>query len=92
MSTAQDIKVAEQYSSYGQTGVIFAMDMGMVDRGASLEKFSQYPHEKEVLLPPLTSLEVLRISLLRDDHERQVIPSSPPPLHPSTPLPSCTRV
>ena len=33
--------------------------MGMVDRGADLSWLSQYPHEKEVLLPPLTGIEAL---------------------------------
>jgi len=38
---------------------IFEMQMGMVDRGADLTWLSQYPHEKEVLLPPLTGIEAL---------------------------------
>ena len=33
--------------------------MGMVDRGADLTWLSQYPHEREVLLPPLTGIEAL---------------------------------
>ena len=33
--------------------------MGMVDRGADLTWLSQYPHEQEVLFPPLTGLEAL---------------------------------
>ena len=37
--------------------------MGMVDRGADLSWLSQYPHEKEVLLPPLTGLEALEHSV-----------------------------
>jgi len=35
------------------------MQMGMVDRGADLTWLSQYPHEREVLLPPLTGIEAL---------------------------------
>ena len=35
--------------------------MGMVDRGASLDWLSQYPHEREILWPPLTALEVLEV-------------------------------
>ena len=30
----------------------------MIDRGADISAFSQYPHEREVLLAPLTGLEV----------------------------------
>jgi hypothetical protein len=38
---------------------VFEMQMGMVDRGADLTWLSQYPHEQEVLLPPLTGIEAL---------------------------------
>jgi hypothetical protein len=54
MSTTAEYDVARHYSSRGKLGVIFVMETGMVDRGASLKDFSQYPHENEVLLPPLT--------------------------------------
>ena len=37
------------------------MQMGMVDRGADLSWLSQYPHEREVLLPPLTGIEAGRL-------------------------------
>ena len=43
----------------GDAMTIFEMQMGMVDRGADLTWLSQYPHEKEVLLPPLTGIEAL---------------------------------
>ena len=43
----------------GDAATIFEMQMGMVDRGANLTWLSQYPHEAEVLLPPLTGLEAL---------------------------------
>jgi len=43
----------------GDAMTIFEMRMGMVDRGADLSWLSQYPHEKEVLLPPLTGVEAL---------------------------------
>jgi hypothetical protein len=35
----------------------------MVDRGADLTWLSQYPHEREVLLPPLTGIEALDTSV-----------------------------
>ena len=37
----------------------FEIQMGMVDRGASLGWLSQYPHESEILFAPMTGLEVL---------------------------------
>jgi hypothetical protein len=43
----------------GDAMTIFEMQMGMVDRGADLTWLSQYPHEREVLLPPLTGIEAL---------------------------------
>ena len=43
----------------GDACTVFEMQMGMVDRGANLTWLSQYPHESEVLLPPLTGLEAL---------------------------------
>ena len=42
---------------------IFEMQMGMVDRGATLTWLSQYPHEQEVLLPPLTGIEALNVEV-----------------------------
>jgi hypothetical protein len=45
--------------SDGDAMTIFEMQMGMVDRGADLQWLSQYPHEREVLLPPLTGIEAL---------------------------------
>ena len=39
--------------------MVFAISMGMADRGAELSKLSQYPFEREVLFAPLTGLEVV---------------------------------
>eukprot|EP01051_Picozoa_sp_SAG22_P006230 SAG22_NODE_401_length_11080_cov_18.258082_5_plen_553_part_00 len=39
--------------------VVFETRMGMVNRGAFLGWLSQYPEEAEILIPPLTGLEVL---------------------------------
>ncbi len=56
-SQAMHYAGAEDASDHAST--VFQMQMGMVDRGADLSWLSQYPHEKEVLLPPLTGLEAL---------------------------------
>merc|ERR1712217_317764 len=39
------------------------MQMGMVDRGADLSPFSQYPHEREICFAPLTGIEVSSTSV-----------------------------
>lgn len=57
MSTTQNRAVAFEYAK-GSAGIVFEMYMGMVDKGANLSAFSQYPHEAEICFPPLTALEV----------------------------------
>jgi hypothetical protein len=37
---------------------VFKISVGAVDRGASLERLSQYPGEQEILYPPMSYLEV----------------------------------
>ena len=60
-STTTDREQALHYArgTDGDAMTIFEMQMGMVDRGADLSWLSQYPHEREVLLPPLTGIEAL---------------------------------
>ena len=67
-STSTDKAQAFEYATggdrqEGDASTIFEMQMGMVDRGADLTWLSQYPHEREVLLPPLTGLEALEHSV-----------------------------
>jgi hypothetical protein len=38
--------------------VLFQFEVGDIDRGASLSFLSQYPNESEILIPPLSYLEV----------------------------------
>jgi hypothetical protein len=38
---------------------LFEIQLGQVDRGATLRWISQFPEEEEVLLPPLSNLEVV---------------------------------
>ena len=60
MSTTCDRDVALAYArSRGRASVIFEIQQGMVDRGADMRSFSQYPFEEEIVFSPLTSLEVL---------------------------------
>ena len=58
MSTSTDKNVALEYTR-GRTGVVFEIDMGMIDKGADLSTISQYTGESEILFGPLTGLEVL---------------------------------
>jgi WD40 repeat protein len=65
MSLTLDESVALEYAKGGNrrtASTLVEATMGMVDRGASLDWLSQYPHEQEVLLPPLTAMEVLDIA------------------------------
>jgi hypothetical protein len=59
MSTTRSMREALRYSGVckGFVGTILAMKVSQVDRGASLEEFSQYPREKEMLWNPLSFLE-----------------------------------
>jgi hypothetical protein len=43
-----------------EPSLVLEMRMGLVNRGAFLGWLSQYPEEREILLAPLTGLEVLR--------------------------------
>ena len=59
MSTTLNRDVALEYAgSGGSGGIIFEIQMGLVDRGADLTWCSQYSHEREILFAPLTSMEV----------------------------------
>ena len=69
MSTTLNARVAHGYAT-GDThapSTLFEAQMGMVDRGAQLDWLSQYPHEKEILLPPLTAIEVTSIETLAEE-------------------------
>ena len=53
MSATGDRSVAVRYSSGNNVqGLILEIDQGMLDRGASLQWLSQYPHEAETCFPP----------------------------------------
>ena len=52
---------AERYATKDNTTtpMLLEIEQGLIDRGADLKWLSQYPHEAEVLFPPLTGLEFL---------------------------------
>ena len=62
MSTTTKRDVAISYlgsEEKAPSGTVFAIKLGMVDRGADLSWVSQYPHEAEICFGPLTGLEVV---------------------------------
>ena len=65
MSTTTDKKTALFYAKGGADkskrdgpSILFEAQMGMIDRGADVSWLSQFPHEAEILFPPLTGMEV----------------------------------
>jgi ankyrin repeat protein len=59
LSTSTNEEVAVSYIGGKAMPVLFQFDVGDIDRGASLSFLSQYPNEDEVLIPPLSYLEVI---------------------------------
>ena len=68
MSTTTSRAVAVGYSGGPEAGgegrapMVLEMGQGMIDRGADIGFLSQYPHEAEVLFPPLTMLRVVSVT------------------------------
>ena len=58
ISTTTNELAAVSYLGGKEMPVLFQFDVGDIDRGASLSFLSQYPNEDEVLIPPLSYLEV----------------------------------
>lgn len=75
MSTTSNQDVALMFAKDGDrqtASTLVVAEMGMIDRGASLDWLSQYPHEQEILLPPLTCMEVKSITDFVDDGNFQI--------------------
>lgn len=74
-STTLDREVAYTYSRGAVDGasMIFEMRQGMINRGAFIGWLSQYPKEKEILLPPLLALELIP---LKDSKQNDANPNS----------------
>jgi len=63
MSTTKSPAVAIDYSGGEETpGSILIIDFEMGSRGAGVRWASQYPHEEELLFPPLTTLSTRKVS------------------------------
>ena len=73
MSCTTDMKVALDYSK-GDGALVFRISVGMIDRGADLRFLSQYPGEREIVMPPRSCLEVRgEPHLMSTDHGDVVI-------------------
>ncbi len=59
LSTTTNMQVAVSYIGDKAMPVLFEIHVGDIDRGASLSFLSQYPNEDEILIPPLSYLEVI---------------------------------
>ena len=59
-STKRDEALRYATKDKATTPVMLEITQGLIDRGADLEWLSQYPHEAQVLFPPLTGLEFLK--------------------------------
>jgi len=60
LSTTTEKEIASQYSGQAmERGIVFEICAGRIDVGACIQVFSQYPGEKEYLMPPLSALEVM---------------------------------
>merc|ERR1719210_1854547 len=57
-TTNQEVVTKTYGKASARAATMFEIKMGMVDRGADIQAFSQYPHEAEICFAPLTGLEV----------------------------------
>ena len=58
LSITDMAEIAYEYASRGEIGSVFEVTMTMSARGASISFLSQYPHEQELIFPPLTGYDV----------------------------------
>jgi len=61
MSTTTDVHEAKKYAASSGVPLLFEIHQGACSRGASLAWLSQFPSEAEILLPPISVLEVRRV-------------------------------
>lgn len=79
LSTTTSKEEAMHYARRSPSKMIFEVRQGMVARGASISWLSQHPTEQEILLPPLTVLEVMAIRVEGTVIVAELRPSVPPP-------------
>ena len=79
LSTTVSKEEAMHYARRSPSKIIFELRQGTVARGASISWLSQHPAEAEVLLPPLTVLEVKATRVEGTVVVVELCPSIPPP-------------
>ena len=59
MSTTTSMEVAFSYLGEKKLPIVFRIQVGDIDRGCPVSFISQYPKEREHLMPPLSNLEAI---------------------------------
>ena len=74
MSTTLNQEVALEYSTWadGQASTVIAIQMDEQNRGAPISVLSYYPHEQEILFPPLARLEVRGEPMLKSFRTKEL--------------------
>ena len=73
-SATPDVSVAMSYAApKGMLGTLLEIQMGAFDRGGDMSALSQYPHESEILLPPLAHHDIQYLHVARDNPQQLVV-------------------
>ena len=59
LSASTDKQEALEYARRSKAGLVFELELGFVGKGADIGWLSQYPKEREIVLPPVCALEVI---------------------------------
>jgi hypothetical protein len=58
---AQSVQSQTTTDGSQEYGLLFEIDQGLVDRGADISWFAQYPKQDEIIFPPNTALQVTAV-------------------------------
>jgi len=72
ISTTTKREVALAYIAGKARPVLFEIEVGDIDRGCSVSFLSQYPLEEEILLPPLSNIEIVGDPFLIEERKGSV--------------------
>lgn len=77
MSTTADIEVAGQYGKSDRPLILCIHCTSFMNRGSDISWLSLYPHEKEILYPPLTYLKFLGTRSIEDCKDGCIVDVEP---------------